>query len=142
MKRQKGGKYELGEPKTERSKRTIVLPAFVLTVLQDHRKRVMAEGHGSTFVFCSTTGTPINPTNLLRRFHYPTLEKAKLPRITLHDLRHTAATLLARMGVHPKVAQDRLGHSTMKLTLELYTHADLEQQREAAAKLDERFGKQ
>lgn len=139
LKKDRGGKWIIGPPKTASSRRAIALPEFVVVALQAHRKRMMAEHHGSLLVFCSATGTTMNPANVRNRFHYPTLEKAKLPRITFHDLRHTAASLLAGLGVHPKVAQDRLGHSTVRLTLELYTHADLSQQRDAAQKLDDKF---
>lgn len=140
LKRERGGKHGIGDPKTDRSRRTIALPEFVVTAMHAHRKRMMAEGHGSALVFCSSTGTTINPSNLRNRFHYPLLERAGLPRLHFHDLRHTAASLLAQLGVHPKVAQDRLGHSTVRLTLELYTHGDLEAQRDAAQKLEDKFG--
>jgi integrase len=65
-----------------------------------------------------------------------TSDDAKLPRIRFHDLRHTAATLLLSSGVHPKVVQERLGHSQISVTLDTYSHVLASMQEEAAGKLD------
>jgi len=90
-------------------------------------------------VFCDTDGNPLRKSNLLRRSFFPLLEKAKVPRIRFHDLRHTAATLLLSQGVHPKVVQERLGHSQISLTLDTYSHVLPSMQKEATAKLDALF---
>ena len=74
--------------------------------------------------------------NLLRRSFRPLLEKAGLPRIRFHDLRHTAATLMMGRGVHPKVVSEMLGHSQVSITLDLYSHVTPTMQREATEALD------
>ncbi len=67
------------------------------------------------------------------------LEKAGLPRIRFHDLRHSMATILLAANVHPKVVQERLGHSNMAITMDVYSHVLAPIQQEAARKLDEMF---
>jgi integrase len=67
-------------------------------------------------------GTPINPENLVNRSFKPLLERAGLPEIRFHDLRHTCATLLLGRGVHPKIVQELLGHATIAMTLDTYSH--------------------
>ena len=69
--------------------------------------------------------------------HKQTLKKAELPELRLHDLRHTAATLMLQQGVHPKIVQERLGHSTISLTLDTYSHVAPAMQQEVAEKMDE-----
>jgi integrase len=78
-----------------------------------------------TTVQCGATtsvGTPINPENLVKRSFKPLLKKAGLPDIRFHDLRHTCATLLLGQGVHPKIVQELLGHATIAMTLDTYSH--------------------
>ena len=91
-------------------------------------------------VFPNEIGRPIERGNLVRRSFQPILDRAGLPRIRFHDLRHTAATLLLSEGTHPKVVQERLGHSTIGVTLDVYSHVLPHMQREAAAKLDRLLG--
>ncbi len=100
---------------------------------------MMAEGHPGPWVFCDTKGGPIRKNNLIRRWFKPLLEKAGLPEIRFHDLRHTAATLLLTLGVHPKVVQERLGHSQISVTLDTYSHVLPSLQKQAASKLDAMF---
>ena len=78
-------------------------------------------------------------SGLRRRSFEPLLKKAGLPRIRFHDLRHTAATLALREGVHPKVVQEMLGHSQIAITLDTYSHVLPSMQKEAAAKMDALF---
>jgi integrase len=73
-------------------------------------------------VFATTTGTPLNPSNLTSRFFKPLLKRVGLPDIRFHDLRHTCATLLLSKGVHPKLIQELLGHATIAITLDTYSH--------------------
>jgi integrase len=72
----------------------------------------------------------------MRRSFRPLLRRAGVPTIRFHDLRHTAATLLLSQGVHPKVVQERLGHSQIAITLDTYSHVLPSMQRDAADRLD------
>jgi integrase len=122
-----------GEPKTSRSRRTIVLPPMAVKALIEQRKRLMAEGlSASEWVFPDTTGGPVRKQNLVRRSFKPILQKAGLPDIRFHDLRHTAATLLLAAGEHPKIVQERLGHSQIALTMDTYSHVLPSMQKAAA----------
>ena len=87
-------------------------------------------------IFPSSTGTPMDPSNLYHNFK-KLLITAGLPDVRFHDLRHTAATLMLQQGVHPKVVQERLGHSDISMTLNTYSHVLPGMQDEAAGKLDE-----
>lgn len=133
------GELKLGEPKSAKGRRLVHLPAMAIEALREHRKLMLAEGHPGPWVFCDTEGGPLRKSNLLRRSFKPILKEAKLPEIRFHDLRHTAATLLLAEGVHPKVVQERLGHSQISLTLDTYSHVLPSMQQEAAAKLDRLF---
>jgi integrase len=117
------GMFALDEPKTKASRRRISLESLAVDALQSHRKRMVAEGHAACeFVFCTTVGTPWRRTNLRRSSFKPLLVRAGLPDIRFHDLRHTSATLMLAAGVHPKVVQQRLGHTNISITLDLYSH--------------------
>jgi integrase len=109
--------------------RTIRLPARTVEALKAHRAR-QAQARlkaGSLYqdgglVFASEIGTPLEPSNIDRRSFKPLLEKAGLPDIRFHDLRHTCATVLLSQGVNPKFVQELLGHADIKLTLGTYSH--------------------
>ena len=73
-------------------------------------------------MFTSTVGTPVDVGNLTYRSFRPLLKRAGLPQIRIHDLRHTAATLLLGRRVHPKKVQEMLGHSTITETMDTYSH--------------------
>jgi len=73
-------------------------------------------------VFPTTTGTTMSGTNLLGRHFKPLLKRAGLPAIRLHDLRHTCATILLMAGKHPKFVQELLGHASINITLDTYSH--------------------
>jgi integrase len=73
-------------------------------------------------VFATESGTFINPSNLRNRSLKPLLRQAHLPGIRFHDLRHTCATLLLSQGTHPKLVQEPLGHATIAMTLDTYSH--------------------
>ena len=73
-------------------------------------------------VFAGEGGNPINPSNLRNRSLKPLLERTGLPRITFHDLRHTCASLLFQRNVHPKFVQELLGHASIAITLDTYSH--------------------
>lgn len=132
------GTLALVEPKTARSRRRVDLPALAVVALVEHRERMRTQGRsiGEGYVFCDTEGGPIRKSNLRRRSFGPLLTRAKLPQLRFHDLRHTAATLHLASGTHPKVVQEMLGHSTISMTLDTYSHVLPSMQKEAAAKLD------
>jgi integrase len=73
-------------------------------------------------VFCNDQGKPLHAANLLRRSFHPLLEKAGLPRLRFHDLRHSTASLLLAQNVHPKIVQELLGHSKISVTMDAYSH--------------------
>jgi integrase len=133
------------EPKTPQSRRTLPLLDECLTALKHYRAHQAAEklmlgqaydDHG--LVFCQPDGKPIDPRNFNRRFSQ-ILKQAGLPHIRLHDSRHTFATLLLEQGVSPKTLQTMLGHSSARITLDVYSHVTLDLERQAAAKLNEAF---
>ena len=124
-----GGRHTLGETKTKRGRRQINLTPRTVNALKNHRKKQLEEkmklvGHYKDhgLIFASGVGTPINPENLIKRSFKPLLEKAGLPKIRFHDLRHTCATLLLGRCVHPKLVQELLGHATIAMTLDTYSH--------------------
>lgn len=131
------GKLTLEDVKTRSSRRSVALPDVAVSALREHRRRKAEEGHATAaYVFVDTEGGPLRRSNLRRRSWAPLLERAGVPEIRIHDLRHTSATLLLAQGVHPKVAQERLGHSRIATTMDNYSHVMPNMQREAAAELD------
>ncbi|WP_433242951.1 tyrosine-type recombinase/integrase [Actinomadura nitritigenes] len=108
---------------------------------QMYAKRAAGAGWVETgFVFTTRTGRPIEPRNLARAFER-ICENAGLRRIRLHDLRHTTASLLKRMGVPPSDAKEILGHARISVTLEIYTHGDNEDHRSGLGRVaGELFG--
>jgi integrase len=124
-----GGKVALGEPKTKKSRRTIYLTEAATRVLGAHLERQLEEiersgdAYGDQgLVFTTEAGTLINPSNLRQRSFTPLLKRAGLRQIRFHDLRHTCATLLLSRNVHPKYVQELLGHATIAVTLDTYSH--------------------
>jgi integrase len=124
-----------GTPKTKKSRRTVLMPDMVCETLNEYRE--LAERKRG-LIFTTSSGRPVSPRNLSRHF-YGALEKADLPRIRFHDLRHTSATILLSQNVHPKVVQEMLGHSTITLTLDTYSHVIQGIQKEAANTMDKLF---
>jgi integrase len=119
----------LGEPKTRKSRRTINLTEASVEALRKHLAHQTEEitilgdlYKDAGLVFTSEVGTLINPTNLRRRSFASLLEKAKVPRVRFHDLRHTCATLLFSRNVHPKEVQELLVHANISITLDTYSH--------------------
>ncbi len=91
--------------------------------LQDaERTRANGSWHDRGLVFPNTLGGPMDYTNLVPRHFKPLLRRAGLPSIRFHDLRHTCATLLLTKGVHPKIVSEMLGHSSVAITLDIYSH--------------------
>ncbi len=131
------------EPKTPRSRRTVYLPGPLVQRLKAHKRRQaverikLGEAWASfDLVFCSVEGTPHSIPNITYRYFRPILDAAKLPRIRLYDLRHSCATLLLIAEENPKVVSERLGHSTIVLTLDTYSHVLPTMQQGATARLE------
>ena len=139
-----GGGWTLEEPKTSRSRRTIPIPSTTMRDLKEHKETQAAQileakpgkYNNQGFVFAADNGEPMNDKNILRRHFKPLLEQAGLPDIRLYDLRHTCATLLLSAGENPKVVSERLGHATITLTLDTYSHVLPDMQQGAADKLE------
>lgn len=140
----KGGTIE-SEPKSTSGNRSIVLPPFVLEVLKRHRvyqvkMRLEAETwQDHDFVFCTSHGTPFAAGNLRTMFK-DLLKKAGLPDIRFHDLRHSVATMLLSLGTHPKVVQELLGHRSIRITMDTYSHVMPTMQKNVMARLDGLLG--
>jgi integrase len=135
------GRPVLGELKTTRSRRLVVLPEIAIGALRSHKAGLAVAQHPTALVFTDSRGNPLRKTNLLRRWYHPLVAKAGLPRSRFHDLRHTHATLLLSQGVHPKVVQERLGHASVTMTLDTYSHVTPSLQAEAAVRLDAALGR-
>ena len=128
-------------PKTSKGQRSISLMPSTITALRRH-KRAQAElrlEQGPAYrdydlVLCEDDGSPWSPNIFSASWHKALAERGQ--NVRFHDLRHTHATLLLRQGVHPKVVSERLGHSTIGITLDTYSHVMPDMQDEAAQKLD------
>jgi integrase len=126
-------------PKTTGSRRSVKLTSKATEALKRHLERQLVEIDrvGSLWsenglIFASETGEPLNRHNLTRRSFKPLLKRAGLPQIRFHDLRHTCATLLLTRNVNPKIVSEMLGHSSIAITLDTYSHV-LPNMRDAAA---------
>ena len=136
--------FVLGEPKTKNSRRTIRLTKGTISALQAHLSRQLEETEemGSLYqpgglIFATEAGTIINPSNLRNRSLKPLLKRAGLPPIRFHDLRHTCATLLLSKNINPKVVSEMLGHSSISITLDIYSHLLPDMQEKAVEALEE-----
>jgi integrase len=130
------------EPKSGRA-RTVALSATVVEELRAHRIRQAEELlrlgvklSDDTFVVAQPDGSPLQPNSLTHEW-VRLLKKTALPPVRFHDLRHAHATHLLSTGVHPKVASERLGHSRVGITLDLYSHVLPGMQENAAARVDD-----
>ena len=141
-----GPSLSFSEPKSARSRRKVALPQMAVEALRRHRASQAEERlalgpawDDLDLVFPNGVGRPMEHSNLRIRSFQPLLMKAELPKIRLHDLRHTAATLLLLQGVHVKVVSEMLGHASIAITLDLYSHVLPDMQREATAAMDRLF---
>jgi integrase len=135
--------FVFSEPKTARSRRQIILTKVASAGLKRHRIRQAEERlslgeawEDNDLVFANEAGRPIESTNLVRRSFRSVLNRAGLPRMRFHDLRHTYATLALGQGVHPKVVSDALGHANISITLDTYSHTTAAMHQQAADALD------
>ncbi|HEY8684135.1 MAG TPA: site-specific integrase [Chloroflexota bacterium] len=136
--------FVIGTPKSGKG-RSLALGPIAVSVLRDHRHRqaeaqllLGAEWQARDLVFPNEFGDYLSPTTMNRALQR-VLERAGLPRIRFHDLRRTAATIMLSNGAHPKIVSEMLGHSTIAITLDLYSHVTPNMQREAAAAMDRAF---
>ena len=142
----KGYGYVESEPKTAKGRRMIKLPAFVVAILTRHkaqqeeqRRQMGSAWIEKNLVFTNAVGYFYSASTLrkvFRRF----LVSIGLPHLRFHDLRHSAATILLIMGVHPKVVQEILGHSQISVTLDVYSHALPSMQDDVTKQWDSEFG--
>jgi len=123
----------INPPKTKKGKRSVTLTKRAIRSLENHPREC-------EWIFCTKTSTPISCHNLHNRSWKPLLRKAGLPIDTrFHDLRHTAATLLLTKGVHPKIVQEMLGHSSISITLDTYSHVLPNMQEKAVEAMEDIF---
>jgi integrase len=138
------GRLVLGEPKTKRSRRTVRLTEAAVEALQGHfaRQKVQRDLLGDLYehqglVFATHKGTLVNPSNLRRRSFELLLKRAGSPALRFHDLWHTCATLLLSSNVNPKIVSEMLGHATIAITLDTYSHVLPNMQEGAARALED-----
>ena len=128
LQRLHGGKYIVKEPKNAKSRRSVALPPSLAIVLRNHREDQVAQKGAldiptsdTDLVFAHADGAPLDPSTVSHTF-LKAVKKAGLSGFHLHSSRHTHATLMLKQGIHPKIVQERLGHSTVATTLDLYSH--------------------
>jgi integrase len=143
LQRSRDGSGLILVPTKNKKNRLIRLGDNIVKSLKAHQERQVeqiasARGHwrDPEVVFASTIGTPLDPSNLVDRSFKPLLKQAELPAIRFHDLRHTCATLLLSEGVPVKVVQEILGHSSISITMDVYSHVLPDMQEQAAAVMD------
>ena len=129
------------DPKTARGKRSVPLPGELIRALRAHRAHQLEErlAFGSSYrdgdlVFCREDGEIIHPDTFERTFKR-LVKRAGVPTIRLHDVRHTFATVALRAAIHPKVVSEILGHASISITLDTYSHAIPSMQEEAAERI-------
>ena len=139
------GKYMIKEPKTAQSRRSVILPVSLVELFKVYRVdqellriQLGISLNADDFVFIRPDGSPIYPNAITLAFRR-IIKRAGLKDIRIHDLRHTHATLLLKAGVHPKVVSERLGHASIGITLDIYSHVLPGLQEAAAEKFDRIF---
>lgn len=128
-----GHEHVIAEPKTQRSRRQVQLGAATVESLR--RQRAASSSIG--FVFSRVDGRPLSTSIVVKAWDKLQARAGVSPRVRFHDLRHTAATLMLSRGVHPKIVSEMLGHATVAITLDLYSHVTPTMQREAAQVMDD-----
>lgn len=133
------------DPKTKAGKINIPLPQNVLVLIKAHRlnqsKEKLLVGNkykDGDLVFCTELGSPIDPRNFIRKFHQ-LLKISGLEKTNIHSLRNTYATRLLELNEHPKVVQELLGHATIAVALDIYSHVFPEIKKAAADKINHLF---
>lgn len=139
----KNGEYIFSEPKSDKSSRTIALSPATAIMLREYRLKREAECTmlgivltDNELVFSHVDGKPLRPNTITRAWRNFAAD-AGVKVVRLHDARHTHASLMLKQGIHPKIVQERLGHASITMTLDLYSHVTPGLQAAAAAKFDE-----
>jgi integrase len=137
----KDGSYVLAQPKSAKSRRTIALSPSAVLTLEEHRKTQEAQRSilgipltDDDLIFSKPDGSPLRPDTVTRAWKAMTKRAGK--PICLHNARHTHASLMLKQGTHPKIVQERLGHATIAVTLDMYSHVAPGLQEAAAASFD------
>ena len=138
--------FELRQPKTAGSRRTLEIPPVTVEALREHQvrqrqQRLLADSswQEQKLIFTTRVGTPVDTTNVLYQFQ-EILKRAGIAKMRFYDLRHTHASLLIAEGVHPKKIAERLGHASIKLTMDLYGHLFEGCDKESAERMQRIFG--
>ena len=137
-----GAPLTFGPVKSARSRRTLALPGRLAELLTEHRDKQAAEREAAggwadaRLVFATVAGTPVDHRNDAREFK-ALCRRAGIPPYRVHDLRHTAATLLIAQGMHARVVMEVLGHSQIAVTMNVYGHVMDPQMRDAADAVDD-----
>lgn len=135
--------------KTEKSRRTITISKQVIAILEEQKEKSAIEKQNSKvnyedydLVVSSSRGTPATATKVIHAWKtmQAKFKPATAPTITFHDLRHTHASILLKQGDHPKVVSERLGHSTIAITMDTYSHLLPNMQEEASSRLEDTIG--
>ena len=140
-----GRGLRFSEPKTRRSRRAVALPGSLRPFLERARSTQALRRSGTPawqdldLLIDRGDGAPLNPDTLSSRWRL-FLKRTGLPHVRFHDLRHAHATLMLLQGVHPKVVSERLGHASVGITLDLYSHVLPSMQQDAVRAFDELFG--
>lgn len=129
-------------PKTDKSRRAITLPSFVVEILRRHKteqakqKLVLGPAYHDHGLVCARPDGPPIPPNTLSTNFATLIRRKKFPHVRFHDLRHSHGTQLLKHGIYPKVVSERPGHSKIGITLDKYSHVMRGMQEEAAQKMD------
>lgn len=141
----KGGEVIFRSPKTAKGNRTIALPPSAALLLKEHWEKQRLDRallgislSDDDLVFSHFDGSPLLP-NTVTHAWIKLVRRVGLKRIRFHDTRHSHASLMLKQGVHPKIVQERLGHSSIQITLDTYSHVAPRLQQAAAVRFDEAF---
>ena len=141
--KKRGGSFVFRQPKTEKSRRLVALTPSTIDILNKHREEQVKlrksldqkELCDNDLIFCDYDGSPISPDRVTQNW-IKTARAANIHGVRLHDARHTHASLMLKQGVHPKIVQERLGHSSIQVTLDTYSHVTPGLQENAARAFD------
>jgi integrase len=132
------GRIVVGPPKSKAARRTVTLPTFLAVVLEEHLDQYPPGTSG--LVFTAPEGGPLRRNLFRRRAWLAAVQRSVGEPCRFHDLRHSHAALLIDQGIHPKVIQGRLGHESIRTTLDTYGHRFPGLDEAAAGALDSAYG--